>query len=157
MRRTGGQARCACPPFRENAMKDMRIRLVTLAFDAAGQGEKTEYTYRGRYEECGSLCRLLWQREEEGVSTQTVLSFDARTRTAVSMQQTGGCESQMHFAPGEEQASLYRVPGAGELAMTVRTERVENELSPEGGRLRLAYEMHLGGERRRVILTLTAG
>ena len=137
-------------------MGHMNIRLVTLTFDAAGQGEKTEYTYRGHYEERSGRCRLLWQREEEGIVTKTVLSFDAQARQTVSMQQTGGCESLMCFTPGEEQESLYRVPGAGEFALTVRTEQVENELSPTGGRLRLAYRMHLGGARQRIILTLTA-
>jgi uncharacterized beta-barrel protein YwiB (DUF1934 family) len=40
--------------------------------------------------------------------------------------------------------------------LTLQTERVENTLTRDGGRLHLAYEMHLGGERQRILLTLTA-
>ena len=63
----------------------------------------------------------------------------------------------MHFAPGETRESLYAVPGAGEFLLSLQTERVENPLTRAGGRLYLAYEMHLGGERQRILLTLTAG
>ena len=134
----------------------MKIHLATLTFDAAGQGEKTEYTYRGHYEERGSTCRLLWQREEEGVVTKTLLSFDAQARETVCMRQSGGCEYEMVFAVGKEHKSLYRIPGAGDFDMRVRTERVENTLAATGGRLRLAYEMFVGGMRQRMILTLVA-
>lgn len=138
-------------------MSHMTINLKTLTFDGSGRGEKNEFTYRGHYEERGSVCRLLWQREEEGVLTRTVLSFDKAAPAAVCMQQTGGCISSMHFAPGETKESLYAVPGAGEFLLSLQTERVENTLTREGGRLYLAYEMHLGGERQRILLTLTAG
>lgn len=134
----------------------MTVHLKTLTFDGSGRGEKNEFFYRGHYEEKGSTCRLLWQREEEGVLTRTVLSFDKEDPTAVCMQQTGGCISSMHFTPGETKESLYAVPGAGEFLLTLQTERVENTLTRDGGRLHLAYEMHLGGERQRILLTLTA-
>jgi uncharacterized beta-barrel protein YwiB (DUF1934 family) len=136
-------------------MSVMQIRLATLTFDAAGQGEKTDYTYRGHYEERGSTCRLLWQREEEGVVTKTVLSFDTQEKETVCMRQSGGCEYEMVFAVGKEHESLYRIPGAGDFDLRVQTKRVENTLSKAGGRLRLSYEMFVGGQRQRIELTLT--
>ena len=137
-------------------MSNMRIRLSTLTFDAAGQGEKSEFAYAAHYEERGGECRLSFRRAEEGVSTKTVLTFQKEAPEAVTMRERGGGEAELRFVPGTEQASVYRVPGAGEFTLTLRTARVENTLSPTGGRLRLDYETILGGARQRILLTLLA-
>lgn len=134
----------------------MKIHLVTLTFDAAGQGEKTAFDYAGHYEERGDACRLRWRREEEGSATVAELSFSRGTPTAICLRETGGGETEMHFSPGEERNTLYRVPGAGEFTLTIKTEKVENSLSPAGGTLRLSYEAFLSGVRQRILLTLTA-
>ncbi|MBQ8350804.1 MAG: DUF1934 domain-containing protein [Clostridia bacterium] len=134
----------------------MHIHLSTLTFDADGQGEKSEYTYHGHYEERGDVCRLLWQREEEGVVTKTTLSFHLQAKETVCMRQSGGCEYEMVFAVGKEHEGIYRIPGAGDFDLRVKTERLENTLSAVGGRLRLDYEMLVGGMRQRIILTLVA-
>jgi uncharacterized beta-barrel protein YwiB (DUF1934 family) len=57
---------------------------------------------------------------------------------------------------GKAHESLYRIPGAGDFDLRVQTKRVENTLSKAGGRLRLSYEMFVGGQRQRIELTLTA-
>lgn len=137
-------------------MSRMQLFLSTLSFDAEGQGEKSEYTYMGHYEERGPTCRLRWQREEGGSVTRHLLTFAKGAPQVVTLCQTGGSEVEMRFAVGEGQTGLYRVAGAGELPFTLVTERVENALSPAGGRLSLSYEMHVGGVRQHIHLRLSA-
>lgn len=144
------------PLCREKKMGHMQLHLSTLCFDANGQGEKSEYTYRGHYEERGNTCRLRWQREEGGSVTKTLLTFTKGKEQVVSLHQAGDSEAEMLFAVGEDQTGLYRVAGAGELPFSLVTERVENTLTPAGGRLHLSYVMHLGGVRQHIHLRLTA-
>ena len=137
-------------------MSKLHIHLTTLTFDEAGSGEKSEFSYIGHYEESSTECRLRWSREEEGVTTKTIISFDRARMTEVCMKESGGGEAAMVFSTERESESLYRVPGAGAFSLTIRTRRVENSLSATGGRLVLDYEALLGGTRQRILLTLVA-
>lgn len=97
----------------------------------------------------GRLCRegeayVLTYREGEA-------SGLGRTRTTLRLEpgravltREGELRARMVFQVGTPHASLYETP-YGQLPMTVRTQRLEGELTQAGGRIFLIYTIESGG------------
>ena len=65
----------------------------------------------------------------------------------------GASESSIRLKIGEKHTSVYKVPPYA-FDMEVEAIRIRNDMSIKGGRLDLFYFMTLGGQRRKVRLTV---
>ncbi len=132
----------------------MSLSVHTRIFDENGNGEVADFHFNGVFSD-GGICTLTYKNEEDD-AVETLLSYEKDYPDTVCMKQRGALHSETVFSPGKTYASLYEIPGVGEMDMRTVTRRVENTLSPQGGKLTLDYEMYIGGARRRTVLTLAA-
>ena len=61
----------------------------------------------------------------------------------------------MRFSDGETFNTLYCV-GPYSFDMTVRTKRIRNSLTVDGGELQLIYSMNVGGQEKNVRMRISA-
>ena len=131
----------------------VRVVIATLRFGEGG-GEKEEYTYLGRV--CEGAHFVLCYESEEGEERQkTELSFDSQTPEPMSLRQSGTVFCELRFDTKHPYKTLYRVQGAGEIDMEIRTRSLGCERTATGWRIRLDYETVVGGVRMRTVMTLT--
>lgn len=80
--------------------------------------------------------------EDSGLgATRTTLRLEGER---VTLTRTGELTSQMVFQVGRPHTSLYETP-YGKLPMTVNTLKLKTDLSHDGGRIDLHYQIQLGG------------
>lgn len=80
--------------------------------------------------------------EDSGLgATRTTLRLEGER---VTLTRTGELTSQMLFQVGRPHTSLYETP-YGKLPMTVNTLKLKTDLSHDGGRIDLHYQIQLGG------------
>ena len=92
------------------------------------EGEGWPHTYR--------------EGEDSGLgATRTTLRLEGER---VTLTRTGELTSQMLFQVGRPHTSLYETP-YGKLPMTVNTLKLKTDLSHDGGRIDLHYQIQLGG------------
>lgn len=140
----------------QNGVYPMTLSLTSLAFDEVGSGEKSAFTFAALFAVKDGKCALSYQSGEGEATALTELTFDETEPQTVRMRRRGDTVTEVTYAPGHTDRALYRIPNVGELDMETKTARVENSLSPTGGRLLLDYEMLIGGVRQRMRLTLEA-
>ena len=136
--------------------QNMRLTLRTLSFDETGSGQREEYTLPARIAADGDILRLFYEQNEEGVVAKTTISFKSGTPCVVEMEQSGARACFMRFDASREHTGEYRVKGLPTFPFSIKTRKVENELTEEGGRMLLDYEMDFGGARMRMRLSLLA-
>ena len=73
----------------------------------------------------------------------------------VKLIKSGDITSEMHFSEGEIFNTLYRV-GPYSFDMTVRTKKIRNSLTENGGELQLIYSMNVGGQEKNVRMKISA-
>jgi uncharacterized beta-barrel protein YwiB (DUF1934 family) len=90
--------------------------------------------------------------EQEGGSAHTDLYvYEDRVRLVKS----GAITSEMRFAEGEVFNTLYCV-GPYSFDMSVRTKRIRNTVTDEGGELQLIYTMNVGGQEKSVRMKISS-
>lgn len=77
------------------------------------------------------------------------------TDGGVRLVKTGAINSEMVFSEGKDFNTLYRV-GPYSFDMVVRTKRIRNSLSEDGGELQLIYSMNVGGQEKNVRMKISA-
>lgn len=88
---------------------------------------------------------------EDGNKTETAIElFDG----AVRLLRHGAIESNMLFEVGAEHKSLYKIPPFS-FDLTLRTSRIEYDVSSTGGKITLEYSMTVGGAERECSMTVT--
>lgn len=116
----------------------------------ATEAEQIENTSAGFLREGeGELLLTYTEGEGEGktFSQITVLS------DSVIVTRRGASESSIRLKIGEKHTSIYKVaPYAFD--MEVEAIRIRNDMSIKGGKLDLFYYMTIGGQRRKVRLTV---
>lgn len=97
----------------------------------------------------GEMLLTYTEGEGEGkvFSQITVLS------DSVIVTRRGANESSIRLKVGEKYTSVYKIPPYA-FDMEVEALRIRNEMSIKGGRLDLFYLMTIGGQKRKVRLTL---
>ncbi len=97
----------------------------------------------------GELLLSYTEGEGEGktFSQITILS------DSVIVTRRGANESSIRLKVGEKHTSVYKIPPYA-FDMEVEALRIRNTMSIKGGRLDLFYLMKIGGQRRKVRLTL---
>ena len=96
--------------------------------------------------------RISFTEESEGQKTTSTLYV---TDDKVVLHKRGDVESDMTFREGEEVKTIYRV-GPYSFDMVVRTKRIRNSLTDEGGELALLYSMNVGGQEKNVRMKISA-
>lgn len=94
---------------------------------------------------------LLMYTEGEGESK--VFSQVLIRGESVSVNRRGATESSILLEVGKKQTSIYKVPPYS-FDMEVEAKRIRNSMSLKGGRLDLFYLMTIGGQARKVRLTV---
>ena len=94
--------------------------------------------------------------------TFTEVSEDSVTKSAlyisdkkILLQKRGAIESDMTFIENEDSKTVYRV-GPYAFDMVVRTKKIRNSLTDNGGELSLLYTMNVGGQEKNVRMKITA-
>ena len=77
------------------------------------------------------------------------------TPEEVRLVKNGAITSEMRFSEGKIFNTLYCV-GPYSFDMTVRTKKIRNSLTPDGGELQLIYSMNVGGQEKTVRMKISA-
>lgn len=89
----------------------------------------------------------------EGEGETKVFSQIAVRGETVTVNRRGANESSIVLEVGKKHASIYKVPPYS-FDMEVEAKRIRNGMSLKGGRLDLFYLMTVGGQARKVRLTV---
>ena len=95
---------------------------------------------------------LRFTEVQEGGEAHTSLYITADN---VRLVKSGAITSEMRFSDGEIFNTLYCV-GPYSFDMTVRTKKIRNSLTEEGGELQLIYSMNVGGQEKNVRMKISA-
>ena len=116
-----------------------------------GECERTEASYdaffkisEGKYEISYS------EMSDSGKIVSTIVISES----SVKLTRRGAIESDMTFSPGLSDKSLYSLPPYS-FDMVITTRKIRNNLTRDGGRLDIFYNMQIGGADKRVRMTLT--
>lgn len=101
--------------------------------------QRAEGTLRQR----GTGWLLTWQEGEDSGMGSTRTTFRLEDGKA-TLTRSGEITSHMVFHPGNPHTSVYETP-YGSLPLTLHTLRLEGELTGQGGRIFIHYQMELGG------------
>ena len=119
----------------------------------SGEPEISITTHRANIRRDGEILHLNYKQTEEDsdVLCHIIATPDGR----ISLSRRGAIVSDILFCEGEECHTVYSIPPY-RFDMTVRTERVEAELSDPIS-IKINYTMNVGGEVRRTRLSMTVG
>ena len=95
---------------------------------------------------------LRFTEVQEGGEAHTSLYITADN---VRLVKSGAIPSEMRFSDGEIFNTLYCV-GPYSFDMTVRTKKIRNSLTEDGGELQLIYSMNVGGQEKNVRMKISA-
>lgn len=95
---------------------------------------------------------LRFTEVQEGGEAHTSLYITADN---VRLVKSGAITSEMRFSDGEIFNTLYCV-GPYSFDMTVRTKKIRNSLTEDGGELQLIYSMNVGGQEKNVRMKISA-
>ena len=95
---------------------------------------------------------LRFTEVQEGGEAHTSLYITADN---VRLVKSGAITSEMRFSEGEIFNTLYCV-GPYSFDMTVRTKKIRNSLTEDGGELQLIYSMNVGGQEKNVRMKISA-
>lgn len=117
------------------------LRVASVQRDEAGRPETISLETPGKIGERRGVPFLSYE--------ETELTGMAGTRTTlflhddfIALVRTGSFLQRQEFRPGEETHSEFRTP-LGLLDVIVRTERVENTISGETGKIRIVYDVEV--------------
>ena len=89
----------------------------------------------------------------EGEGENKVFCQVAVRGDAVCVNRRGATDSVMHLEVGKKHTSIYKVPPYS-FDMEVEARKIRNSMTLQGGRLDLFYDMCIGGQKKRVRLSV---
>ena len=95
---------------------------------------------------------LRFTEVQDGSEAHTSLYI---TPEEVRLVKNGAITSEMRFSEGKIFNTLY-CGGPYSFDMTVRTKKIRNSLTPDGGELQLIYSMNVGGQEKTVRMKISA-
>ena len=99
---------------------------------------------------CGEISLSYRENTDSGSVFSDILVHESG---AVTVRRSGAIDSTLHFDKNEEFNTVYSLPPY-KFDMNVKTSKIKNTLSVLGGTLEIAYEMTVGGAKKRVIMTI---
>ena len=117
-----------------------------------GEPEINIFTTDGALSVYDSGYLLRFTEVQDGGEAHTNLYI---TKENVRLVKSGAITSEMRFSEGEIFNTLYCV-GPYSFDMSVRTKKIRNSLTDEGGELQLIYSMNVGGQEKSVRMKISA-
>jgi uncharacterized beta-barrel protein YwiB (DUF1934 family) len=117
-----------------------------------GEPEINIFTTDGALSVYDSGYLLRFTEVQDGGEAHTNLYI---TKENVRLVKSGTITSEMRFSEGEIFNTLYCV-GPYSFDMSVRTKKIRNSLTDEGGELQLIYSMNVGGQEKNVRMKISA-
>ena len=137
-------------------MKNVKIEIDSIVedMDDAGLVENSDKTHSsaiGSMETDGEKITLSYteKNEDSRVESEIVISEDS-----VSVKRSGSVKYDFLFSEGKTTSSLYSVPPYS-FDTEIYTRRIRNELTSQGGRLTLIYDMTIGGAKKKTRMTIS--
>ncbi len=134
-------------------IKKIKVSSVidTLALSGLPEGdpERTETHPEASVECSGGEYKIVYTEPTEGGEVRTEIKIKEGN---VTVRRTGAIRSEMHFAEGVSHKSLYSIPPYS-FDAEIYTVKVRDRLESDG-RLDILYRMEIGGESRRVRMTV---
>ena len=133
-------------------IKEMNIRFSSVIENlspmglAEGEAEKTEISAEGFFYIHDDRYEISFREETEGGA---VFSDITVRDTEITLKRRGAIVSDMRFAEGECDRSLYQVPPYS-FDTEIRTKKIRNGLTGDGGSVAIFYEMKIGGADKSV-------
>ena len=139
----------------QESKRPVSVAITTLHFDERGNGEREEYTYAGTLSIHKQVYTLVYGTEGEEGRQQTTLAFALDRPHEIALDQNGTVNAHMRFIPGDVFCTVYRVAGVGSMDMEICARSVQHEETKHGWKIRLDYEMTVGGVRARRVMTIS--
>lgn len=125
--------------IKENA----RITLVNNQ-SSGGESEKIEFISGGGFYERDGVFHITYKEHSEmGMGDSRV--FLKIENDKIIMRRMGEFRTEMHYEVGRTTEFLYRMP-YGEMSIKINTERIENKLTEDGGRVDFSYILMMNGD-----------
>lgn len=131
-------------------IKEAKIRIDSVIENLGDGGLPEGDAERNAVEADGYLnfkdgdATLTYSEQAEGERVDSEVRVEGDEITVI---RHGAVESEMRFAEGRTHRSLYRV-GPYAFDAEVRTRRIRRELTADGGRIELYYNMKIGGAEK---------
>ena len=91
------------------------------------------------------------EEQDGGSATTNLYVYEGGVRLVKS----GAITSEMRFSEGEVWGTLYCV-GPYSFDMVVRTKKIRNSITEDGGDLQLIYTMNVGGQEKNVRMKISS-
>ena len=132
---------------------EIKIKSYIDNIDDLGNADRetSESTHTGAMKiSCGEISLSYRENTDSGSVFSDILVHESG---AVTVRRSGAIDSTLHFDENEEFNTVYSLPPY-KFDMNVKTSKIKNTLSVLGGTLEIAYEMTVGGAKKRVIMTI---
>lgn len=110
------------------------------------QTEKTKLTASAFMKLEGEDIALSYLEESEGQKINTDIEI---TNDTVKVKRQGALESNFVFCEGKSHSSIYKIPPYC-FDVEIKTKRIRNEITKDGGVMTIFYDMMLGMDMRSV-------
>ena len=111
-----------------------------------GELEKTETNVGAFMKAEDGLITISYLEESEGARVNTDVEIN---KDSVTVKRRGAIESEFLFKHGECPRSLYTVPPY-KFDTEIKTKKIRNEITENGGVITVFYDMSIGNDNRRV-------
>ena len=139
-------------------IKEKRFKISSVIENLSSDGlpgtdvEKTEITPEGFLKIFDTGFEISYMEMTEGGK---VVSDIIITEGAVDVKRRGAVESDMHFAEGVSHKSLYTVAPYS-FDSEIVTRKIRNNMTRDGGRVDIFYNMRIGGAEKSVKMRIEA-
>ena len=117
--------------------KQVLLTIVSTQKFMSEEPEKTELVTDGTLSVADGAVVISYKESELTGLQGTTTTFRVEDKK-VTLERKGAVESKMSFEVGQEDRSLYDM-GFGALMITIRTERLQSDLTEQGGEICVAY------------------
>ena len=118
---------------------------------ADGEPERTETRVLGKMISSADGITLKYREESDGAAVNTEIVIKDRS---VTVYRSGSIESEMYFEEGAVHSSLYSVTPYS-FDAEIKTRKIRNGMTADGGRLDIYYDMKIGGADKSVKMTVS--
>lgn len=139
-------------------IKEKKLRLSSVIENLTadgiveGEAEKTELTTEGFLKSSDTGFEISYTEMTEGGK---VISDIIITETSVDVKRRGAIESDMHFSEGALHKSLYTVAPYS-FDSEIVTRKIRNNMTRDGGKVDIFYNMKIGGAEKSVKMRIEA-
>lgn len=117
--------------------KQVLLTIVSTQKFMSEEPEDTELVTDGTLSVVDGAVEISYKESELTGLQGTTTTFRVEDKK-VTLERSGAVKSKMSFEVGQEDRSLYDM-GFGALMITIRTEKLQSDLTENGGTFRVAY------------------